>query len=292
MSKASDALPESLMVQFLELAQNKARFWRDMFEIQHTFALRNIEVRELHASSIDFEREEISFCDDKAVRSFVTRRANKLILEAWLPQGRKLLREQMQSIEFAPLLCRMATNSEQLRELALEYNLQDLYDKAYNDFREAKLEMCRDKAQKSAPLGRTISFAKHPRIKAILKSRFEKYGVNFLFPALELGTSRSKSSGMNPCSRQTVFRCVRDLRLALETLSTKAKTLLTGIKTGLHSFRKTGLQRVYELAKKDIQTASHWIGHKSLAVTEKYLNRSKNRVAEIDLVLASRLNAT
>ncbi|WP_318147230.1 hypothetical protein, partial [Vibrio sp. 1580] len=60
-------------------------------------------------------------------------------------------------------------------------------------------------------------------------------------------------------TRQSVYRVIAAIRSKLETKANKFKELLEGIRLGLHSARKSAVQRVANAL--DIMSASLFIGH-------------------------------
>lgn len=283
--KAVDAIPQELKKPYLKAMKSKGVFWYEMTQLAITFGLRNIEVRELKADSINFDNNTIVLSDSKQVRAYVTKTANKTVLKSWLSEGRKFLRGAIGG-ELAPLLVRMATTTEQLEALAEEYDLIEPYFVAKNDHYQSHIEQARIEAARTAPKGRIINFSAYPEIKKILKNRSSQYGEmgGYLFPACELSSNRAKGQGFEPISRQSVYRAVKAVEAVLKSASNKFKDILRGVRLGLHSARKTAVQLV--ASKLDIMAASLWIGHGNgqgdIATTQRYLDRSERRIDEIN----------
>jgi L-aminopeptidase/D-esterase-like protein len=76
----------------------------------------------------------------------------------------------------------------------------------------------------------------------------------------------------------------------VESISNKFREALRGIRTGLHSFRKSAVQRVAEVMG-DVLAASIWVGHGNgsgdLSTTQNYLNKSQRRMDEINEKLSN-----
>lgn len=282
-----DAIPQELEKHFMYEASLLAPFWRDMFQLCLTFGLRNSEARELQASHIDLKSNMIILTDSKQLRSHVTKATNKMIDASWLKEGRKFLRSAINN-DLAPLFVRMCTDLKQLEALADEYDLLAKYKQARQQHRESNLKTYQALALKTAPKARRVDFSRYPAIKKMLKARCDRYENlgGFLFPACELKSNRASS--FSPVTRQSVYRVIAAIRSKLETKANKFKELLEGIRLGLHSARKSAVQRVANAL--DIMSASLFIGHGNgsgdIATTQRYLDRSERRLTEISQKLA------
>lgn len=285
--KAVDAVPAELQKKFISAAYKRGKFWGDMFELCSAFGLRNVEARELRVEHVNLKKGIVTLSDSKQVRSHITKAANKAIDKAWLIEGRKYLRSAIGG-ELAPLLVRMAIDTKQLEALADEYDLTDDYRRAKDAHYHANIEQARIDAAKSAPKGRIIDFSKFTKAKRILEKRIALYGElgGYLFPRCELNANRAQ--GFEPVSRQAVYKTVQAVREALESISLSVCEALKGIRLGLHSCRKTAVQKVANAI--DMMAASLWIGHGNgsgdIATTQKYLDRSEKRINEINERLA------
>ncbi|WP_367971728.1 hypothetical protein RJD38_22180 (plasmid) [Vibrio scophthalmi] len=286
-SLSVDAIPQELEKSFMHEASLLGSFWHDMFQLCLTFGLRNSEARELQASHIDLKSNTIILTDSKQLRSHVTKATNKMIDTSWLTEGRKFLRAAINN-DLAPLLVRMCTDLNQLEALADEYDLLIEYKKARQQHRESNLKNYQSLALKNAPKARRVDFSRYPAIKKMLQVRCDKYENlgGFLFPACELKSNRASS--FSPVTRQSVYRVIIVIKNKLETKANKFKELLEGIRLGLHSARKSAVQRIANAL--DIMSASLFIGHGNgsgdIATTQRYLDRSEKRLIEISRKLA------
>ena len=291
-TRAVDAVPAELQKHFLKSAYDKAKFWGDMFTLCNELGLRNVEARQLKAENVDLNKGIMILSDSKQVRAYITKTTNKLIDTQWLTCGRKWLRTNIND-PMASVIAALPTDTKQLANLAAEYDLTEDYEKARLAHSESVREDFKAKAQKTAPKGREIDFSRNQKVKNILTKRISKYGdlCGYLFPCCELSSNRAKGNGYTPVSRQSVYNVIKSLRSKLESMSNKFKEALKGIRTGLHSFRKCFVQRVFDVMGGDILAASIAVGHGngagSIATTQNYLNKSQRRMDEINERLAS-----
>lgn len=290
-TRAVDAVPAEVQKQFLKSAYDKAKFWGDMFTLCNELGLRNIEARQLKAENVDLNRGIVTLSDSKQVRAYITKTTNKVIDAQWLTCGRKWLRTNIND-PMASVIAALPTDTKQLANLAAEYDLTEDYEKARLAHYEGVKAEAKAKAQKTAPKGREIDFSRNQKVKNILTKRISKYGdfCEYLFPCCELSSNRAKGNGYTPVSRQSVYNVIKSLRAKLESMSNKFKEALKGIRTGLHSFRKSAVQRVAEVMG-DVLAASIWVGHGNgsgdLSTTQNYLNKSQKRMDEINERLAN-----
>ncbi len=286
-TRAVDAIPAELQKHFLKSAYDKAKFWGDLFTLCNELGMRNSETRELKAENVDLNKGIVILSDSKQVRAYITKTTNKLIDTQWLIEGRKWLRNHIDD-PMVSIIVRLPTDTKQLANLAQEYDLLDEFNKARDSHHKASLSAARAMASKTAPKGRVIDFSRNQKVKNILTKRISKYGdfCEYLFPCCELSSNRAKGNGYTPVSRQSVYNVIKSLRSKLESMSNKFKEALKGIRTGLHSFRKSAVQRVAELMG-DVLAASLWVGHADIAVTTAYLNKSQRRMDEINDKLAN-----
>lgn len=288
-TKAVDAIPAEVQNKFLSLAKAKSSFWHDMFSLCNAFGLRNIEARELKASQVDLERGIITLDDAKQRRAHITKQSNKAVDAEWLIEGRKWLRHNVDDPNIS-LIVRIATDTKGLANLADEYDLLNEFTTAKNTHYLERINQARELAAKTAPKGRTIDFKRNLEAKRILSNRVAKYGnlCNYLFPSCELNSNRATEYA--PVTRQAVYRVIKGIREQIESLGGMFKRALDGIRTGLHSMRKSFVQRVVDVMGGDILAGSMAVGHGNgqgdIATTQKYLNRSQKRMNEINARLA------
>ncbi len=282
---AVDAVPAEVQKHFIKEAYKIGEFWGDMFSLCNELGLRNVEARELKAEHVCMESGLVTLSDSKQVRAYITKTANKAIESQWMIEGRKWLRNNIDD-PMVSLIVRLPTNTAQLANLAEEYDLLSEYAEAKTEHYNKHLASARTTASKTAPKGRSVDFSRNKKVKNILAKRIAKYGdfCEYLWPAMELKSNRANHC--EPVSRQSVYRIVSDVRKAVESISNKLSNVLKGIRTGLHSFRKSAVQRVAEVMG-DILAASIWVGHSDIAVTTAYLNKSQRRMDEINDKLAS-----
>jgi hypothetical protein len=286
---AVDAIPQNIQKQFLKEAYAINTFWGDMLLLCNELGLRNIEARELQAENVDLNSGQLKLSDSKQVRAYITKTANKAVDAHWLIEGRKFLRQNI-SDPMVSIIVRLPTDTKQLANLAEEYDLTKEFEKARDSHYKANIDEARAMASKTAPKGRTVDFSRNKKVKNILTKRIDKYGeiCGYLFPVKELGSNRANS--FEPVSRQTVNRVISVIREKVESISNKFREALRGIRTGLHSFRKSAVQRVAEVMG-DVLAASIWVGHGNgsgdLSTTQNYLNKSKRRMDEINEKLST-----
>lgn len=289
MTKAVDAVPVKLQAQFIKLMSDKAKFWGDMMTLCSEFGLRNIECRELRADHVDLNKGILTLSDSKQVRAYITKQANKIVDDQWLKDGRKWLRNNVDDSNIS-LIVRIAHDTKGLENLADEYDLLEEFRIARESHYKANIDPARAVASKTAPKGRVIDFSRMDKAKRILKARIEQYGelCGWLFPRCELKSNRA--TGYEPVSRQAVYRMITIVREQMETMGGVFARALEGIRLGLHSCRKSCVQRVVDVMDGDILAASIFIGHGNgsgdLATTQNYLNKSKQRMNEITMKLA------
>ena len=285
MTLAVDAIPQEVQKAFLKEAYSINSFWGDIFTLCNELGLRNIEAREMVADNVCLKTGILTLSDSKQVRAYITKTANKAIDSEWLIEGRKWLRNHIDD-PMVSIIVRLPTDTKQLANLAQEYDLLDDFNKARDSHHKASLSAARAMASKTAPKGRVIDFSRNQKVKNILSKRVAKYGeiCEYLFPVNELGSNRANK--FEPVSRQTVNRTIAAVREKVESISNKFRQALKGIRTGLHSFRKTAVQRVAEVMG-DVLAASIWVGHADIAVTTAYLNKSQRRMDEINDKLAN-----
>lgn len=281
-SLAVDAIPEKLMPDFLKQAHTIHYFWHDMFLLCATFGLRNIECRELMRNQINFKTKTLTLTNTKAEKTRLTKRVNQHLNEQWLLKGRSWLRRHI-SDPHAALIVRLASSLRDLTVLAQEYQVEREYKQAQQAFLNREKPRVRAQFERQVTASRVIDFSAFPSIERLLRYRCQRYQHRqYLFPRDELSRNRHCQNGDAPLSRQSVYNVVQKIR---SQLSTKLK----GIRLGLHSCRKLAVQRVASLMK-DTFAASVWIGHGNgrgdLAMTERYLNRSQRRYAEVNLKLS------
>ena len=284
-TKAVDAIPQEVQAKFLAAAKTRSLFWLHMFTLCSELGLRNIEARELSPNDVDLVNGTVTLHDSKQVRAYITKQANKAVDAQWLIQGRKWLRQNIDD-PMVSLIVRLPTDTAQLANLATEYELLEEFTKARESHYSASIDEARSVAAKTAPKGRSIDISRNKKVINILSKRMAKYAdYGYLFPACELNSNRAKGNGFAPVSRQTVYRIVREIRQEVEALGPKFRNALKGIRTGLHSWRKTAVQRVSSTF--DLLAASMWVGHSDIAVTTAYLNKSQRRLDEINEKLAT-----
>ncbi|MGR5070445.1 hypothetical protein [Vibrio alfacsensis] len=284
-TKAVDSIPTQLHKPYLKAMKDRGLFWYEMTKLCLDFGMRNVEARELKADHIDLDNCVITLSDSKQVRAYVTKQANKQLDKQWLIEGRKLLRGLIGG-ELAPLLVRMATTTDQLEALAEEYEFLHQYTQARESYFKANIDTARATALKTAPKGRKIDFSGYPEAKRIILMRASKYkGLGgYLFPVCELAGNRAKAKGFEPVSRQSVYRVIKEVEAAIKSTSNKFREALKGVRLGLHSARKSAVQKVANTI--DLMAASLWIGHASQAQTSAYLDRSERRINDITERLA------
>lgn len=286
---AVDAIPQDIQKRFLKEAYALNNFWGDMLTLCNELGLRNIEARELQAENVDLNTGKMTLSDSKQVRAYITKTANKAIDSRWLIEGRKWLRAHI-SDPMVSIIVRLPTDTKQLANLAEEYDLTKEFVEARETHYTEHLADARTNAARTAPKGRCVDFSRNQKVINILSKRIAKYGElsGYLFPVKELGSNRANS--FEPVSRQTVNRVISVIREKVESISNKFREALRGIRTGLHSFRKSAVQRVAEVMG-DILAASIWVGHGNgsgdLSTTQNYLNKSQRRMDEINNRLAS-----
>ena len=286
---AVDAIPQDIQKQFLKEAYAINTFWGDMLTLCNELGLRNIEARELKAENVDLNSGIATLSDSKQVRAYITKTANKAVDAHWLIEGRKWLRQNI-SDPMVSIIVRLPTDTNQLANLAEEYDLTKEFAEAKEKHHSEHLADARTNAARTAPKGRTVDFSRNKKVINILSKRIAKYGqlCGYLFPVNELGSNRANS--FEPVSRQTVNRVIGVIREKVESISNKFREALRGIRTGLHSFRKSAVQRVAEVMG-DVLAASIWVGHGNgsgdLSTTQNYLNKSQRRMDEINEKLST-----
>ncbi|MGL4937988.1 hypothetical protein [Shewanella sp.] len=291
-TKACDAIPQEVFKPFIKLAAKRGQFWVDMFELCNALGLRNIEARELRSEQVDLERGIVTLNDSKQTRAYITKSANKAVDASWLIEGRKWLRANIND-PMASLIVRLPTDTAQLSNLAQEYSLLDEFTEARESHYKSAIDEARAKASKSAPKGRTVDISRMVRVITILSKRIDLYGglCGYLFPSCELKSNRATEFA--PVSRQAVYRVISSIRESLEHMGRKVKEAITGVRFGLHSLRKSAVQRVASVMN-DLLSASLWVGHGNgagdIATTQRYLNKSARRMSEINDKLAAMHN--
>ena len=281
-TQAVDAIPEVLMPRFLQLAKDIHLFWHDMFLLSATFGLRNIECRELKVSQIDLKNKIITLNDTKTHRANLTKKVNRKLEQQWVSQGRNWLRKRINDNN-ASLIVRLASSSAELAILAEEYQLKNEYSKAKEKYYANEELILRARLSKTVSQSRQIDFSSFRDIETMLRRRVRNYqGNRYLFPRGELQKNAHNKEKDLPLSRQSVYNVIQKIRA-------KLAVKMKGIRLGLHSCRKFAVQKVAHLMR-DTFAASVWIGHGNgkgnLTMTERYLNRSKQRYEEINIKLS------
>ncbi|HIF9106400.1 TPA: hypothetical protein ACX6QA_003377 [Photobacterium damselae] len=285
-SLAVDAIPNKLIPDFLKRAKEINEFWFDMFLLCVTFGLRNIECRELKISQINLKEKKIILSNTKSDKALLTRTVNQHIDKKWNVKGREWLRNHMIDPN-ASLIVRLASSLAELSLIAEEYQLSSKYEKAKRTFYDKERKLVYHHVKKTLPLhSRVIDFSSFNNIENMLSRRLKKYeGRTYLFPRDELIRKNSTLEKDAPLSRQSVYNVIKKIH---HSFGNKLK----GIRLGLHSCRKSAVQKVATLMK-DTFAASVWIGHGygkgNLSMTERYLDRSKHRFQEINQKLSKEL---
>ena len=280
---AVDAIPDKLIPQFLKQAKKIDNFWFDMFLLCVTFGLRNIECRELKFSQINLKEKRITLSNTKADKAKLTRKVNQHLDKQWNIKGRQWLRKYMVDLN-ASLIIRLATSLDELGFIAEEYQLGVAYEKAKQRYYDKEKPQIYNDLRRTLPShSRQIDFSSFKAIEKMLSRRLKKHkGRTYLFPRDELIRNKSITNKDKPLSRQSVYNVIKKISYSL-------KNKLKDIKLGLHSCRKSAVQKVATLMN-DVFAASIWIGHGhgkgNLSMTERYLNRSKHRFQEINLKLS------
>ncbi|KIF52726.1 tyrosine-type recombinase/integrase [Vibrio owensii] len=281
-TQAVDAIPETLMPRFLQLAKDIHLFWYDMFLLSATFGLRNIECRELKLSQIDLKNKTITLNDTKTGRANLTKKVNRKLEQQWVSQGRHWLRKRINDNN-ASLIVRLVSSPEELAILAEEYQLKSEYSKAKEKYYAKEEPILRAQLEGLVTQSRRIDFSSFCDVETMLQRRVQCYqGCKYLFPRGELQKNAHNKEKDRPLSRQSVYNVLQKIRV-------KLADKMKGIRLGLHSCRKFAVQKVAHLMK-DTFAASVWVGHGNgkgnLAMTERYLNRSKLRYEEINIKLS------
>ncbi|GAL15953.1 hypothetical protein JCM19233_6975 [Vibrio astriarenae] len=118
-----DAIPESVLPNFLQHAKEKHIFWYEMFALCSTLGLRNIECRELQVSQIDLERQCIRLTNTKSDRVRLTRKVNQKLSEEWMVKGQRWLKQRIDDPNVS-ILVRIARTTDDLLLLAEEFDLR------------------------------------------------------------------------------------------------------------------------------------------------------------------------
>lgn len=297
-----DAIPQSVEVEFLKAAYQKSAFWGDMFTVCHALGLRNSEARELRAEHVNVTNKQLTITDNKQFRAYVTKTAKKTVADDWITKGQMFLYDAAMSKgdTIRAMIVEMAETNGQLKKVAEKLGLLDTFCEMQERHFLDNIDAARAKAAKSGgPKPRIIDLSPYKAVLKILKNRVEKYGdfCGFLFPVKELGANRANA--FEPVSRQTVYNVVRSIRESIETASSAIKSALQGIRTGLHSFRKSAVQRVERAS--GLIAASIWVGHGAtksgktkgnLAVTQDYLDTSSRSLSDANSKAAQAIEDT
>jgi len=286
-SMASDSIPENLKGMYLGAMRNIHKCYFEMSVLCLAFGLRNIEARELKIQEIDLSEQSILLSDSKQIRSFLTKSTNLALKIAWIPHGQALLhdiaieRGDHARAGAADYLGDKDGNDHGLENLAVKLGVLEQYQMKRESFQNANYYEFKTKmlSHKDLPKGRKILFSKFPHAREIIKKRYQKAlenGTEYLFTSSELTHSnRAVGSGFICISRQSFYRTVMKARKMIENSGKKFKKMLNKRRLGLHSCRKTALQREVRANGGDLNRASLWIGHGSTAMTSQYLEKSE-----------------